>query len=112
MSSEDIGRASNARWICDRRGRAGLGGGGIAGRERKPPVYWDVVLRSRNGGCDEERSREETEARLEAEVEIFLKNGIFDRMPVDWLGDDDGDAYDDDDGDDDVEADTDADPML
>ncbi len=68
------------------------------------------MLRSRDGGCDEERSREETEARLEAEVEMFLKKGIFDRMPVDWLGDDDGVAYDDE-GDDDVEADGEGDPM-
>jgi len=38
MSSSDIPRASNARWICVRGGRLRLFGGSRGGRERNPPV--------------------------------------------------------------------------
>ena len=38
MSGEEIGRASNATWMCERRGSAGFAGGGMGGRVRKPPV--------------------------------------------------------------------------
>jgi hypothetical protein len=38
MSSEEIGRASNARWMCVSGGSEGLIGGGKDGKDRKPPV--------------------------------------------------------------------------
>lgn len=38
MSSDDIGRASKARWIWVSAGSEALIGGGRGGRERNPPV--------------------------------------------------------------------------
>lgn len=38
MSGDEMGRASKARWMWERRGSAGFGGGGRGGRERNPPV--------------------------------------------------------------------------
>ena len=38
ISSDDIGRASKATWICVSGGSEGLIGGGRDGNERKPPV--------------------------------------------------------------------------
>lgn len=38
ISSEEIGKASKARWMCVKAGRFGFMGGGKGGRERNPPV--------------------------------------------------------------------------
>src|SRR5690242_1248824 len=75
MSGEPMGRASKARWMCDRRGSMGFAGGGIGGSVRKPPVYCEGIEVSIGG-----KLRSGAVVRFEfdePDEERFLRNGIL-----------------------------------
>ena len=84
MSGDEMGRASKARWMCDRRGSIGFAGGGIGGKVRKPPVYCDGSDVSIGGKF--KSSDVLTEALEVADVEMFLKKGILERSFEDCGG--------------------------
>ena len=70
-----MGRASKARWMCDRRGSMGFAGGGIGGSVRKPPVYCEGIEVSIGG-----KLRSGAVVRFEfdePDEERFLRNGIL-----------------------------------
>lgn len=73
--------------MYDNLGRAGLGGGGSTGNDKKPPVYCDGVARFK-GSKGAFRYDGATFADEDADVEKFLKKGILDMIPPSFVCED------------------------